>query len=94
MQELEEFANGISADVVSVSATPSYRPSMDPSCEDENYGFDVIQSDNSANIAQTSEVEDFNTGLAISSALSSLPSRPVQQFWENCFLGCHVRRQS
>ena len=64
---------------------PSYRPSIDLSCDDENYGFDIIQSDNSANIAQSSEVEHFNTGLAISSALSSLSSRPVQPFWENSF---------
>ena len=84
MQELEDFVKGISADVVSVSATHACRPSTDLSCDD--YGFETIRSDNSVSVGQgSSGAEQFGPGLAISSALSSLPSRPVQHFWENSF---------
>ena len=86
MQELADFAKGISADVDAVSATQSYRPSTDLSCDDENHGFEIIGSEDSVSVGQSSSgVEQFDTGLAISSALSSLPSRPVQHFWENSF---------
>ena len=88
MQELEQFANGISVsdDVLSVGATPCFRPSSGFAVEDENHGFEIVQSHISSGDAQGSfGVEHANTGLAISSALSSLPSRPMQHFWENNF---------
>ena len=53
---------------------------------DGNYGFEVVQSHAPSGVANDSFGDEHaNTGLAMSSALSSLPSRPIQPFWENNF---------
>ena len=52
---------------------------------DGNYGFEVVSHPPSGVANDSFGDEHANTGLAISSALSSFPSRPIQHFWENNF---------